>query len=87
MDFDSDSKNRTKTLFGDEYKDIINNNGFISNQNVNPVVPMDDKMAVNPIRNGFKSLGSSNIPSTSAQSIWKVRTDFQLLKKWIWRRG
>jgi len=73
VDFDSQNRTRSLTVFGDEYKKIIANNGFVSNQEVTPLIPSGlEYIATDTIDSSFEALEPSSIPSEAAQEIWKV---------------
>ena len=73
VDFDSQNRTRSLTLFGDEYKEMIANNGFVSNQQVAPLIPSSlEYIAADTIESSFEALEPSNIPSDVSQKIWKV---------------
>ena len=72
VDFDSPTKERTLTTFGQEYKTVMSNNGFPT-VHLTDLLPLETADIQIPIEANFTMLPASEIPSAASVSVWEVR--------------
>ena len=74
MDFNDVNRTRSWTVFANDFRGIITENGFSAAYDLDPVVSTNDLPRTEvSMEREFESLGSSNIPSDAGQEIWRVR--------------
>ena len=78
VNFDSPNKERTLTTFGEEYRKVINNNGFPTDHLTSLLPLTSDRISI-PVSHSFAMLPASDIPSNASVSIWKVTSSAEIV--------
>ena len=73
VDFNSDSRTRTNTVFSYDFSGIIGYNGFAPAQELDPMASsVELPQVIVPMTKNFSPLPASNIPSDAGIELWRV---------------